>query len=256
MVTRSRANSCFIVYQPNPQARLRLFCFPYAGGGPHVYRAWADHLPHSIEVCAAQFPGRGGRLIEPPFTKIEQFVEESAHSLLQYSELPFAFFGHSMGALISFELARLLNRENKPLPLHLFVSGRGSPERLKGKLRLSQLPEAKLLEELGRFEGTPEEVLKNAELMSMMLPSIRADFLACESYSYTAEPALPCPVTVFAGSQDPEISQQQIEEWRNETTASFSYKIFPGGHFYLNTAQPLLLHELMQTLLPLLGGKS
>jgi medium-chain acyl-[acyl-carrier-protein] hydrolase len=231
---------------------MRLFCFPYAGGGPHTYRSWPDQLPKSIEVLAAQFPGRGGRLLESPFTELAQFVEESSQSLLQYSEKPFAFFGHSMGALVSFQLTCFLRRENRPLPLHLFLSGRAGPRGLKGKRRISELSDSGLIEELGRFDGTPEEVLQNAELMSMMLPSIRADFLACESYVHGIEPPLPCSISAFAGLPDREVSPEQLEEWRRETSGSFSCKTFPGGHFYLNTAQTFLLETLANTLLPLL----
>jgi medium-chain acyl-[acyl-carrier-protein] hydrolase len=243
-----KTNSCFMTFQPNPRAGLRLFCFPYAGGGPHVFREWARRLSPGVEVCAAQFPGRGARMFEEPFSDVAQFVDESSSALLQYSDKPFAFFGHSMGALIAFELARRLRREGRPLPLHLFVSGRGSLRELKGELHRALLSDSELLEELRRFDGVPAEVLANAELMRIMMPSIRADFTACERYVYTAEPPLGCPLSAFGGLQDEEVSREQLEAWRDETTAAFSCKIFPGGHFFLDTDQPMLLRAVAQEL--------
>lgn len=244
----SRTKSCFITFHPNPRAGLRLFCFPYAGGGAHVYKEWARQLPTSVEVYAAQFPGRGARMFEEPFTDVAQFVEESSASLLQHSDKPFVFFGHSMGTLIGFELARRLRREKRPLPLHLFVSGRGTLRELKGQLRRALLSDSELLEEVRRFDGVPAELFENAELMKIMMPSIRADFTACESYVYTAEPPLPCSLSAFGGLQDQDVSREQLEAWRDETTAAFSCKIFPGGHFFLDTDQSMLLRAMAQEL--------
>jgi medium-chain acyl-[acyl-carrier-protein] hydrolase len=244
----SRTKSCFITFHPNPQAGLRLFCFPYAGGGAHVFREWARGLPASVEVYAAQYPGKGARLLEEPFTDVAQFVEESFSSLLLYSDKPFVFFGHSMGALLSFELARRLRREKRPLPLHLFVSGRGTLRGLRGELRRALLSDSELVEELRRFDGAPAELFGNAELMQMMLPSIRADFTACESYVYTAEPPLTCSISAFGGLRDQDVSREQLEAWRDETTDAFSCKIFPGGHFFLETDQSWLLQAMAQEL--------
>jgi medium-chain acyl-[acyl-carrier-protein] hydrolase len=187
-------------------------------------------------------------MFEEPFADVAQFVDESLSSLLQYSDKPFAFFGHSMGALIAFELARRLRREGRPPPLHLFVSGRGTLRGLKGELHRALLSDSELLEELRRFDGVPAEVLGNEELMRIMMPSIRADFTACERYVYTAEPPLDCPLSAFGGLQDQEVSREQLEAWRDETTAAFSCKIFPGGHFFLDTDQPMILRAVAQEL--------
>jgi len=248
MVARFKVDSCFRPCKPNPQARIRLFCFPYAGGGPYTYRNWPDRLPASVEVLAAQFPGRGSRLFEPPFTDLAQFVEESSRSLLQYSDKPFAFFGHSMGALVSFKVACHLRENNRPLPHHLFLSGRAGPRNLQGKLRISRLSDADFILELSRLGGTPKAVLENTELMTMMLPSVRADFVACESYIHTMESPLPCPISVFAGMEDAEFTQEQLEEWHTETAGSFSLKSFPGDHFYLEMEQQLLFDTIANSL--------
>ena len=244
----SRPKDSFVTFRPNPRADLRLFCFPYAGGGAHVYRPWADQLPPHVEVYAAQFPGRGARLLEEPYTKLGQILAESSRELLKFSDKPFAFFGHSMGALVCFELARLLRREGRRLPLGLFVSSRSGPRSLRGRARLSVMPEPELLEELGRFQGVPAEVINNAELMRMMMPTIRADFAACEGYSYVEEPPLPCPISACGGIGDPDASEASLRAWRDETTAAFSCRMFPGGHFFLDTARPLLLQAIAQDL--------
>ncbi|HWS52585.1 MAG TPA: alpha/beta fold hydrolase [Pyrinomonadaceae bacterium] len=244
----SRPKDCFVTFRPEPRAGLRLLCFPYAGGGAHVFRAWAERLSPRFEVCAAQFPGRGARLLEEPYAKLGQLLAESSRALSPLADKPFAFFGHSMGALVCFELARLLRREGRPMPLGLFVSGRSGPRSLRGVARLSVMPEGELLEELRRFAGVPAEVLENAELMRMMLPSIRADFAACEGYSYVEEPPLPCPVTAFGGEGDPEAGAEGLGQWRDETAARFSLRMFPGGHFFLDTARGPLVEAVAQDL--------
>jgi medium-chain acyl-[acyl-carrier-protein] hydrolase len=244
----SRPRDSFINFRPDPQSRLRIFCFPYAGGGAHIYRSWAGQLPQGVEVYAAQFPGRGARLLEEPYTTLGQFLDESSRALLPLCEKPFAFFGHSMGALVCFELARLLRREGRPLPLGLMVSGRSGPRRLRARARLSIMPERELIEELSRFEGTPPEVINNVELMQMTLPSIRADFSACEGYTFIEEPPLPCSISAYGGLDDPDASLEGLREWSSETTAAFACRMFPGGHFFLDTARPLLLRTIADDL--------
>ena len=161
-LTFNRWVSCF---KPNPQAKLRLFCFHYAGGGASVFRTWSDSLPESVEVCAIELPGRGMRLRESPFTQLEPLVQHLASTLLPYLDKPFAFFGHSMGGLVSFELTRLLRTEYGVSPVHLFVSGHRAPQVPDPDPPIHTLPESEFLQELRRFNGTPEAVLKNAELM-------------------------------------------------------------------------------------------
>jgi medium-chain acyl-[acyl-carrier-protein] hydrolase len=240
-------------YQPNPRATLRLFCFPYAGGSALVFNKWWDSLPPFVEVCPVQLPGRGNRLNVPPFTNIDALVKAAFAALLPYFDKPFAFFGHSMGASISFELARLLRREGRRLPLHLYLSGRRAPHILDRDPPLYDLPEADLLDKLRQLNGTPKEVLEHPELMQMMLPLLRADFSVAETYVCKPEPALDTPMTVFGGLADEDVEREDLEQWRQHTNAAFRLSMLAGDHFFLNTAQSILLQLLSRELSSLLA---
>ena len=246
--TTSSRITPFTIYKANPRAGLRLFCFPYAGGSAALYRTWPAELPDTIEVCMAELPGRGSRLNEPPFTRLESIVDFLANAIKPYLDKPFAFFGHSMGAMISFELACRLREKVVAKPAHLFVSGRRAPQMPDTNPFTYNLPTSKLLEELRRLNGTPIEVLENPELMHLMLPLLRADFEVVETYVYSPGPALDCPITAFGGLQDQEVSREEVEAWREQTIASFSLRMLPGGHFFLHTARQLLLQMLSKEL--------
>jgi len=236
------------LFKSNPRANMRLFCFPYAGGGAHIYREWLDSLPVSIEVCPIQLPGRGARMMEEPFTQMSSLVQAISEALLPYLDKPFACFGHSMGALVSFEFARRLRSQNGPKPIHLFVSGCFAPD-IPDSDPLHNLPDSELLAELHRLNGMPKEAQENAELMRLMLPTLRADCTVTETYTHIKEPPLDCPISAFGGLQDQMVSRHDLEAWRKHTTASFSLRMFPGDHFFLQTAaQPLLLRVLSREL--------
>src|SRR4028119_1169798 len=231
---------------PNPQASLRLFCFPYAGGAALTFRTWPDSLPSAIEICPVELPGRGKRITSVPFTRLQLLVQALALALLPYLDKPFAFFGHSMGGLVSFELARLLRREYGLSPVHLFVSAHRAPQVPDPDAPIHALPNPEFLQELRRYNGTPEAVLENAELMQLLLPTLRADFAVVETYAYTPEPPIDCPITAFGGLDDREVTCNELEAWREQTNASFVLKMFPGEHFFLHSAKPLLLQCLSQ----------
>jgi len=235
-------------YRRNPAAKLRLFCFPYAGGAALIYSNWFKSLPPQVEVCPIQLPGRGSRVLEKLFTRMEPLVEAVARELRPLLDKPFAFFGHSMGAAISFEVARLLRREGAALPVHLFVSGRSAPQLHKPQRHAYKLPEAELIEELRRLKGTPAEVLEHPELMQVVLPLVRADFEVIQTYTAAAEPPLDIPLTAFGGLMDDDVSREDLEAWRAQTTRAFSLRMLPGDHFYLTTNQQLLLPLLSQEL--------
>ena len=246
-ITQS-ANSWLASCKPKPRARLRLFCFPYAGGGASIYQTWAEKLPDTVEVCPVQLPGRETRIRERAFTDVTLLVEVLAPAILPLLDKPYAFFGHSMGGLISFELARYLRRHQGPLPIHLFISGRGAPQITSSETAKSVLPEDEFIEELIRLNGTPPEVLDNPELMMMMIPLLRADFLLCESYTYKNEPPLDCPISVFGGLQDGETGPEKLEGWREQTTRGFVRRMLPGDHFFLHSHRADLLRLLAQEL--------
>lgn len=179
-------------------------------------------------------------------------VEAMTPALLHRLDKPFAFFGHSMGAIIGFEIARLLRRKHYPQPLHLFVSGRRAPQIPDPNPPTYDLPHLDFLRELRRLNGTPQEVLENPEMMALMLPILRADFTLTQTYSYSAEPPLDCSVSAFGGLQDNEVDPEYLEAWREQTTGSFSLQMFAGDHFFLNASQPQLLQALSRELVELL----
>jgi medium-chain acyl-[acyl-carrier-protein] hydrolase len=234
-------------YKPNPAAKLRLFCFPYAGSGALIYRNWSRSLPAHVEVCPVQLPGRGSRQRETPFIRMDQLVKATLREMRPYLDKPFAFFGHSMGAIIGFEMARLLRRDDATLPVHLFVSGRSGPPVRKPTTQTYNLPDAAFMEELQRLKGTPAEVLEHPELMQVLIPLIRADFELIQTYTYSDEPPLNIFLTAIGGLQD-EITREELEGWRAETTSAFSLRMLSGDHFYLTTNQQLLLPILAQEL--------
>lgn len=248
MTPPQTSKSWMICPQPNGRAKLRLFCFHHAGGGAWNYRTWPDQLPASIELCAVELPGRGFRLTETPFTHLDALVRPLADALMPYFDKPFVFFGHSMGGLVSFELTRFLRRNFSLKPRHLFISGHRAPQLPDHDPPLHQLPEPQFLEELRTLEGTPEAVLENAELMQLLLPTLRADFRVVETYTYTPELPFNFPITAFGGWQDRKVSYDELNAWQAQTQAGFSLQMFPGNHFFLHAAQSDLLQYLSQDL--------
>jgi medium-chain acyl-[acyl-carrier-protein] hydrolase len=194
-----------------------------------------------------QLPGRGERLSEPPFRYLNDAVEALAQALSPFFDKPFAFFGHSMGALIGLELSRWLRRERNLMPVHLFVSGRRAPQ-LPEKARTYDLPEPQFIARLRSLNGTPQGVLDHPELMQLMIPLLRADFSVCETYVYKIEPPLECPLTVFGGIGDVEVPREDLELWREHTTSVFSLQMFPGDHFFLHASQRGMLRIISQQL--------
>ncbi len=241
MTTTAALDSWIACRKPNPQARLRLFCFPYAGAGTSIYRTWPAGLPADVEVCPVQFPGRGTRLMETPFAQLWPAVQALAQALAPLLDKPFAFFGHSLGALVGFELARQLRRESGVQPVRLFVSADRAPQIPHRGRPIHALPEGEFLDELRRLNGIPPKVLEDVELMQIMIPVLRADFAVYETYVYSTEPPLNCPISTFGGLQDDRVSRGDLEAWRDQTNLSFSLRMFPGDHFFLHTTQQLLL---------------
>jgi medium-chain acyl-[acyl-carrier-protein] hydrolase len=238
--------------RPNPQSRLRLFCFPFAGGGASTYKSWVDALPAVIEVCPIQLPGREGRLADPPFKRMQPLVDAISEIILQMLDKPFAFFGHSMGARISFELARRLVASHNQRPVHLFVSACPSPQ-LPSNVSTYDLPDDKLIERLRTLNGTPSLVMNHPGVLRMLLPCIRADFETYDTSIYSLGPALDCPITAFGGTEDAVVNPGQLAHWRDLTTSSFSLHVLKGHHFFLHENQPLILKIVSAQLDRLLG---
>jgi surfactin synthase thioesterase subunit len=230
------------------KVRMRLFCFPYAGGNESAYRQWQQMLPETIEVLAVQLPGRGARIKEPPCSELRPLVHAAAETLAAEMDKPFAFFGHSMGGLIAFELARELRRQCGVQPAHLFISAKCCPRQRAEEPPVAQLSDAALIELLGRYEGSPGELLADPELMQLVLPVVRADMDLCNTYVYEPGPPLACPITAFGGLEDHVCSRESLECWREHTTGPFTLRMLPGGHFFINSWTSSVLEVILREL--------
>jgi medium-chain acyl-[acyl-carrier-protein] hydrolase len=235
------------------RCRLRLFCFPHAGVGASAYRLWPAGLPSELEVCAVQTPGRESRLREPPYTHVESLVEAALEALQPALDLPFAFFGHSMGAVVAGALTVALGRRGGPLPAHLFLSGHRAPHLPDPEPLVGGLADDLFVTEINRrYGGIPPEILQERELMELLLPGLRADIRALESYRPTTALHLGCPVSVFGGTEDRRATRGQLEAWREGATGAFHVNMFPGGHFYLDSCRPTVLAKVVATLAPII----
>jgi medium-chain acyl-[acyl-carrier-protein] hydrolase len=245
----SNAPDRWLAYREvNPRAKMRVFCFPYAGGGASIYRGWGASLPGDVEVCPVQIPGRESRLREPAFAEPGPMVQAIADALDPSMNLPFVFFGHSMGAMIAFELARELRRRGRPQPLHLFVSGRRAPQLPAREEPIHALPDAEFIEKLRELNGTPEEVLQHEELMKLITPILRADFSVNETYEYAEEPPLDAGISAFGGLGDAEVTREDLEAWKESTRGRFRLRMLPGDHFFINSNSDLILESVARDL--------
>jgi len=221
---------------------LRLFCFPHAGGGGAAFKAWAEGLPRSVAVA----PMRPPRQNKP--NTMAELVAALGDVIEAHLDEPFAFFGHSMGAIVAFELARWLRRRNRPAPRLLVASGARAPQFRRGHVPPPEPSEAQFVEALRRLEGTPREVLDNPNLMQLILPAVREDAAIYRHYIYAEEPPLDCPICAYGGAEDPNVRREHLEGWAAETTAAFQVRVFPGGHFYLQTYRAEFLAALARDL--------
>jgi medium-chain acyl-[acyl-carrier-protein] hydrolase len=240
---------------PKSDAAFRLFCFPYAGAGGSVYRLWPSHLPETVELCAMQLPGREGRLRETPFTSFRDLVEAAIGGLGPYCDRPFALFGHSMGGLLAFEVARALRARGEAPPVHLFVSGQRAPHLPSRHAPMTHLGHDAFVAEIRRrYNGIPEEVFRSPDLMELLVPTLRADMTALEGYTHVAGLPLECPITAYGGSVDPEATEPEIAAWAPYSRAAFRYRILPGNHFFLQTSRATVAGDVGQTLDALLAA--
>jgi medium-chain acyl-[acyl-carrier-protein] hydrolase len=248
--SRTKGSAWTGSFRPSESARLTLFCFPYAGGTSLIFKNWAALMPNMIDICPIHLPGRSGRLHEAPFRSIEPLVRALGEALLPYLAKPYVLFGHSMGALISFELARHYRSQQISPPIHIFASGRRAPQLPDPDPPTFDLSDAEFKEELRRLNGTPSDVLENFELLQLMMPVLRADFEVCQSYEYKEELPLSCPITAFGGIGDIDVPRSTIEAWRQQTSSTFVMRMMPGDHFFLHSNERLIVHTLARDLYP------
>lgn len=237
---RVPCTSRWLLRQPSEAARLRLFCLPYAGGSATIFAGWEQGMPDGVEVCPIQLPGRATRFDEPPFRQMEPLVRALAAELPPFLDRPFALFGHSMGAVIGFELARLLRATGGAEPQVLFVSASRSPEIDDGK-REYALPDPEFVATLRRWNATPSELLDDRDALDLLLPIVRADFEVTQTYEYRDGPPLGCRIRAFSGIGDECATPELMRPWSRHTTGSFSLSALPGGHFLLERSRAALL---------------
>jgi len=227
------------------QPRWRLFCFPFAGGGAAGYRTWHRTLPDDVDVVAIQLPGRDAHRRERPLDRIADMVRAARPVVEADSDLPYALFGHSMGALVAYELTVALEREGQSPPSHLFLSSRRPPDEQPDAPPIHALPDEEFLDLLqGRYGGVPEVVRREPDLLALLLPTLRADVAAIETYAPLTDRSVACPVRVYGGEHDRHPRPEQLPGWQRFADREVGVRLFPGDHFYLSAHQAELTADL------------
>ncbi|MGW1074007.1 thioesterase II family protein [Streptomyces sp. NPDC002537] len=217
-----------------PDAAARLFLVPHGGAGPSALARWVPELAPDIEVCLVHLPGRESRRKEEPLDDLQAIADHVAEGMLPLLDRPFAFLGHSMGAIIAYETAHRLPEE----PVHLFASASPPPHRMEDEPPVSHLPDAEFLAEVRRaYAGIPDSIWDDPDMMRIMLPALRADFHAYEHYRWPERPRLSCPVSAFGGTDDILVPTDSLAAWGDLTTGDCRVRKFDGGHFYLTDAR-------------------
>lgn len=231
----------------NPAGAMRLFLFPFAGGNASTFLPWQELLGPRLELRVAQLPGRGVRLFDEPVAEMDELVARLTRAVANLADRPFLLFGHSVGALIAFEVARQLRRTGRPEPVSLWVSGAEGPQTRAARRRLHDLETAELIEALREYNGTPPEMLDDREMMELVLPGLRADFALNERYTYRPEPPLDLPISVLLGDADPYAAVDRAAGWARETSQPVQRHCYPGDHFFLYDHQQSIAALLAET---------
>ncbi len=251
-----QANPWVHITEEKPNAKMRLFTFHYAGGARSLYRSWHESLAADVEICAIQLPGREDRLNETPYRDFFPMIQALGQNVAPFLDRPYAFFGHCMGGLTSFELTRQLRRQGARLPEHMFISSFIGPHIPRPQRRsvIFNIPEGMVDDFFVELGGTPPEVLENLGLMTLARVVMDADLDLLRAYEYIDEAPLDIPISTFGAVQDKLVIIEEIEEWKKQTTKEYDLTMFPGNHFYMQTHREYLMRILGDQLMRILAG--
>ncbi|EWM18625.1 thioesterase II family protein [Kutzneria sp. 744] len=242
------SRSWYLAFEPRPDARLRLYCLPCAGGGASMFRTWAARLPDWIELRAVRLPGRQGRHREPAFTDADTAVAALLDGLADDLTEDYAFFGHSMGALLAYRMTRELVRTGGPLPRLVAAASWPPVGAAATTMPDPAAGEEEFAEDVRRLGGVPDEILADPAVFRAVLPMLRADFALCRSYSYRPGPPLDLPVIAMGGERDWVTPPDLMRTWAPESTDFRGLHLYPGGHFFLREEEPALVDLVVRTI--------
>lgn len=215
-----------------------------------LLHSWLNGLSDKVDLCPIHLPGREKRRLEPPFVRMEPLIQSLCDALTQFLDLPFALFGHSLGALMAFETARELRRRGLGTPLRLLVSAHAAPQIPRLAEPIHRLPEPEFVDELiRRYDAIPSVILADRDLMEMFMPVLRADLEILETYTYGPGPPLACPISAFGGVLDSTVARNHLEAWQRQTSSSFRMRLFSGSHFFLKESRPEVMAAICNDLL-------
>jgi surfactin synthase thioesterase subunit len=234
----------FFNARPKNSAKIRMFCFPYAGGNGSTYLSWANALPSSVELFTVELPGRSYRFGEPAYSSMDNLIDDLMQVFPNLTDKPYILMGHSLGSRVAFELMHRCKQVGIKMPEHFIASGSPAPHIKEKQKELYKLPREEFIEELRKLNGTPKEILENYEMMTLSIPFIRADFELSETYTYTGFEKFDCPITVFYGDKDNEISLLDIEAWGGHFSHPAVIHSVPGDHFFIEENKNAVLEKI------------
>lgn len=234
-------NKWLLTFKKNPQARTRLIAFHHSGGGASAYFPWVKHLSPSVELIALQLPGREGRFQEPLLNRVEDIIHYVSKEFALYTDKPFFIFGHSLGALLSFEFAKSIQKTYSVSPHYIIVSASKAPHLPLRRKSFSQLGASSLKAELTLYGGISQEIIENEDLFDIFCPILKNDFSIAENYNYRKSEPLLCNMLALSGSQDQSVQEEEIVAWAQHIQGHFTHISFPGDHFFLKQHQPKIL---------------